>query len=900
MVEIKGDPAHPANFGRLCSKGSALGETIDLEGRLLYPEVRGQRVSWDEALTFVVDGFSRIINDHGPKAVAFYVSGQLLTEEYYVANKLMKGFIGAANIDTNSRLCMSSAVAGYKRAFGSDTVPCSYEDLELANLIVLVGSNTAWCHPVVYQRILKAREQRPWQRIVVIDPRRTATCESADLHLAIKPGTDVMLFNGLLNHLHQAGAVAWGFVENHTEGFAEAFKTACRTAPSLPAVAAACDLREEDLAEFYRLFTANHRVVTLFSQGVNQSSSGVDKVSSIINCHLATGRIGKPGMGPFSITGQPNAMGGREVGGLANQLAAHMDLENPVHRGIVQRFWNAPRIPDASGPKAVDLFQAIGRSEVKAVWIIATNPVVTLPDADQVRESLRHCELVVVSDCMRRTDTTELAHVLLPALAWGEKDGTVTNSERRISRQRAFLPAPGEARPDWWIVTQVARRMGYAEAFPYESAAEIFREHAALSGFENAGTRDFDISGLGSLSNEHYAALEPTLWPILQGAGQRAPRLFTDGRFFHANGQARFIAVVPCSPHHAPDERYPLVLNTGRIRDHWHTLTRTGKSPRLSAHTVEPFVEIHPRDAARYHVSDGVLARITSSWGEVIVRVRVTEDQRAGSLFIPMHWSEQFSSAARVDAVVNPVTDPISGQPESKHTPVKIEPFEVAWEAFLLTRRELDPPAITYWVKARGRGHWRYELARDTVPESWSSWARPLLEADDEAGDWLEYSDVGAGIYRTARIVNGCLQACLFIAPTQAQLPDRVWLANLFPQLSLEPADRSAVLAGRPGCRQADIGPIVCSCFSVGRMAILSAIREQGLKSIEAISAALKAGTNCGSCIPEIKALLFTDFNARAARGRQARSGTGQGGSPVMSSACAGSAVPSTGTPVEC
>jgi len=475
-AEVSGDPEHPANRGALCSKGSALGDTVGLQGRLLRPQVRGVEVEWDVALDAVARGFGAAIERHGPDSVAFYVSGQLLTEDYYVANKLMKGFIGSANIDTNSRLCMSSAVAAHKRAFGEDLVPTTYEDLELADLIVLVGSNLAWCHPVLYQRIRKAKELRPSLRVVVIDPRRTPTCDMAELHLPLRAGTDVTLFNGLLIWLAQHQLVDRAFVDGRTRGAAQALLVAENTAGDIGAVARLCGLDARTLQDFYEWFGSTDRVVTLFSQGVNQSSSGTDKGNSIINAHLLTGRIGRPGTGPFSITGQPNAMGGREVGGLANTLAAHMELENAEHRRIVRDFWAAPRIAERAGLKAVDLFEAMHRGQLKAVWIIGTNPAVSLPNADRAREALRRCDLVVVSDCVAQTDTAVLAHILLPAAAWGEKEGTVTNSDRHISRQRSFLPVPGMARPDWWMICQVAQRLGFREGFNFSSVAEIF-EH---------------------------------------------------------------------------------------------------------------------------------------------------------------------------------------------------------------------------------------------------------------------------------------------------------------------------------------------------------------------------------------------------------------------------------------
>ena len=491
-------------------------------------------------MLFRSNGFARTIAEHGPDSVAFYVSGQLLTEDYYVANKLMKGFIGSANIDTNSRLCMASSVAGHRRAFGGDVVPGCYEDLELADLLVLVGSNAAWCHPVLHQRM---RERNA--RMVVVDPRSTATCEGADLHLALRPGRDAVLFNGLLVFLAARGQLDEDFVARHTNGFEAALAAARESAPSIDAVAESCGLTVADVHRFYEMFAATTRTVTLYSQGINQSSSGTDKVNAIINCHLATARIGRPGCGPFSLTGQPNAMGGREVGGLANQLAAHLSIEDTEHRDRVRRFWNAPRIADRPGLKAIELFEAIAAGKVKAVWIMATNPASSLPDADRVRAALAACPFVVVSDCVRRTDTAAFANVLLPAAAWGEKSGTVTNSERRISRQRAFLPLTGEARPDWWIVCEIAKRLGHGAAFDYAGPAAIFREHAALSGYENGGDRAFDISGLATLDDAAYERLSPVQWPVTDQAPTGTARLFGDGRFTARDGRANFAAVTP-------------------------------------------------------------------------------------------------------------------------------------------------------------------------------------------------------------------------------------------------------------------------------------------------------------------------------------------------------------------
>ncbi len=897
-VTVAGDPRHPANRGRLCSKGLALGETVGLEGRLLHPEIHGVRVGWGRALDHVSGELARIVAEHGPDAVALYASGQLLTEDYYVANKLMKGFIGSANIDTNSRLCMSSAVAGHRRAFGEDLVPGCYEDLELAELIVLVGSNAAWCHPVLFQRIAQAREQRPQMKLAVIDPRRTATCDIADLHLPVRPGTDVWLFNGLLAYLQRQGLADAAFIAAHTEGAREALEAVEASTPDEESVARACGVDASRIGEFYQMFAAAEKVVTVFSQGVNQSSSGTDKVNSIINCHLLTGRIGRPGMGPFSLTGQPNAMGGREVGGMANMLAAHMDIESEAHRRIVQGFWGSPRLPARPGLKAVELFEAVHAGRIKALWIMATNPVVSLPDADRAREALARCELVVVSDCMANTDTIRLAHVRLPAAAWAEKDGTVTNSERCISRQRAFLPSPGEAKPDWWIVSEVAKRLGFAPSFDYGSPREIFDEHARLSGAGNDGTRVFDIAGLAGLTREQYDELEPVRWPLVHPGRNGTHRLFEDRRFAYPDGRARFVPTAPRAPVHAVGDDRPLALNTGRIRDQWHTMTRTGRAPRLVEHLPEPFIDVHGQDALLAGVRVNELARISTRWGSMIARVRTSGEIARGHAFVPIHWSAENASEARAGALVSPAVDPISGQPELKHTPARLEPFLVDWFGLLVTRRPLEsleasghfersrrlertgrpeqseppeksePPGafkwrdIAWWVLARGDGWLRYELAGRGVPPDWADRGREWLGATAGDEDYLDYHDEASGIYRAARVTDDRLDACAYVS-RRPELPDRGWLAGLFAKRSLAAADRVALLAGRPiagspagTSASEDAGPLVCSCFLVRRATICEAIRAHRLTSPKEIGARLKAGTNCGSCVPEIRALI--------------------------------------------
>lgn len=852
---VEGNPEHPSNLGRLCSKGAALADTLSLEGRLLYPSVNGAQVGWDAALGVVADNFRQIVDRHGPDAVAFYVSGQLLTEDYYVANKLMKGFMGSANIDTNSRLCMSSAVAGYKRAFGTDTVPCSYEDLERTNLIVIAGSNTAWCHPVIYQRIKQAKRVNPSLDIVVIDPRHTPSCEIADVYLPIKSGMDGVLFNGLLVYLNDKGEINKLFVDNCTEGLEAALDAACDSSASIAEVAEACGLTPEQVEQFYALFARKEKVVTLFSQGINQSSSGTDKVNSIINCHLLSGRIGRPGMGPFSITGQPNAMGGREVGGLANQLAAHMELDNTEHRKLVQQHWQSPTIANKDGYKAVDLFDAILDDKIKALWVIGTNPAVSMPNSNRVREALEKCQFLVVSDCVEHTDTTAYAHVLLPAATWGERDGMVTSSERRLSRQRAFLDAPGETRPDWWIISRLAQKMGFKNEFNYQSPAEIFQEYAALTGKDNNGSRDLDLSALADMDARAYDQFLPLQWPVTFNRPTGTKRMFEDGRFFTSSGRARFVSIIPRAPANATDDQYPLVLNTGRLRDQWHTMTRTGKSPRLSSHEPEAFLEIHSQDAGSTSIENGQLVQVSSRWGEAVVRARVTDEVQSGMVFMPMHWNDRYAGSARAGALVNPDRDPYSGQPEFKHTPVSIRPYQAAWYGFLLSRRRFEMASENYWNMSKGYGLWRYEIAGNDMPVNWPEHARQLLCAHDNNVAWMEYFDSARKQYRAARLVDSHLESCVFIGPDHV-LPNRDWLMALFEKATLTEQDRAFLLSGRPGDTSEDAGATICACFGVGRNTLIKAIQEQGADSVDGLGDMLQAGTNCGSCIPELKALL--------------------------------------------
>ncbi len=845
---IAGDKGHPANFGRLCSKGAALGETLGLDTRLLHPMVDGARATWDAALDRIAGGLRRTIERYGPDAVAFYLSGQLLTEDYYAANKLMKGFIGSANVDTNSRLCMASSVAGHRRAFGSDTVPGCYEDLDEADLLVLVGSNAAWCHPVLFQRMVRARDQRG-ARLVTIDVRGTATTESADLALTIKPGTDSVLFCGLLVHLAGGGFIDHTFARAHTEGFEAALSAARRIAPDLATLAKKCCAARADIAAFFDLWAATNRVVTLYSQGVNQSWRGTDKVNAIINCHLAAGRIGIPGAGPFSLTGQPNAMGGREVGGLANQLAAHMGF-SPAEIDRVGRFWGAPRMAQHEGLKAVGMFEAIARGGIKALWVIATNPAVSLPRADAMRAALGKLDLLVISDSVRSTDTIGAGpHVLLPAAAWGEKEGTVTNSERRISRQRAFAPPAGEAKPDWWALSEVARRMGFGAAFDYKGPVTIFREHAALSAFENNGTRDFDLGSLAGLSDADYDALTPLQWPAPIGGAGGTKRMFADGRFFSPSRRASFIAVEEPGLAEAPDADFPFLLNTGRVRDQWHTMTRTGLSPKLASHVPDPFVEVNPDDASKLGLSDDGFGFVCTANGSAVLRVNITAAQVPGRIFVPIHWNDETAGRARVGALVHSFTDPHSGQPDSKAIPADIAPVCFAAHGFVLARRRMPlPGSSAYAWNAIDGGY----AARFATNEPFAALFEAL--ASGSHGAERVTCDPAKGLFRAALLLRERLDAVLFFGP-EREVPSWSCVADAWRLERLDAAACRSLLAGRSASAHFDSSPTICACFGVKSWAILAAIAD-GASSTEAIGARLDAGTNCGSCLPELRRMI--------------------------------------------
>ncbi|WP_428027268.1 molybdopterin-dependent oxidoreductase [Altererythrobacter sp.] len=819
-LQIEGDKVHPANRGALCSKGTHLGETVGLEGRLLHPMLGDAQVSWDRALDEVAGRMRSCIERHGPDSVAFYVSGQFLTEDYYVANKLAKGFIGTGNIDTNSRLCMSSAVAAHNRAFGEDVVPCSYDDLDCADLILLVGSNTAWCHPVIWQRIERARERRG-TKLVVIDPRKTETAEQADLHIAIDPDGDVALFNALLGEMFERGVIDEAFL-------AERCRIPARFWESLEVDAGIAPEQFNRLAE---MVAANERMITLFSQGANQSVGGTDKGNAITNLHLATGRINRHGAGPFSITGQPNAMGGREVGGLANMLACHLGFSEN-ERADVASFWGTGNLCTGPGLKAVDMFRAVHDGRIKFLWVMATNPAVSMPDAGFVREALAKCETLVVSDVIAETDTARFADIRLPALGWGEKDGTVTNSERRVSRQRALLDAPGEARADWNVLCDVARRLGHEEAFAFANSAAIFREFAAMTAVAGKHGKLLDLTEWADCSDAEYDGMAPFQWGGAHPFGQG---------FSTDDGKANLICVEPPAPR-AADAQFPLRLNTGRYRDQWHTMTRTGLSAKLATHRREPLVEVNPEDASRFGLEEGGLARVETAQGASIFRVAVTGSQRKGAIFTPIHWTEAMSAGGGTGRLAQSLTDPVSGQPGFKNTPVCIVAYKPEWRAFLITREPIQPQT-SYWTRSRIENGWLIELAGEGAAD---------IDALLPAGTRSEASDLERGMRRIAvGDAEGTLVAALFVT-RNGVLPSRDWIAGQLGEAAATPPEW---LAGRPSVPMPDKGPIVCICLDIGEQQILKAINDEAC-DIASVSNCTKAGTNCGSCRPLIARLI--------------------------------------------
>jgi len=933
IIGVRGDPEHPANFGRLCSKGSTLHLTaapeVTQQVRLLQPLRRLQRgaapepLAWDAALDLAASRFADVIRTHGPDAVGFYVSGQLLTEDYYVFNKLAKGLVGSNNIDTNSRLCMSSAVAGYKQTLGADAPPACYEDVELADCLFIAGSNTAWAHPVLFRRIEEAKKQRPDMKIVVVDPRRTDTAGCADLHLAIQPGTDVALFHGMLHLMLWEGWTAPAYIAAHTRGFDE-LKTLVREyTPDM--VARTCGITQDTLREAARLFATSPSTLSLYCQGLNQSSSGTAKNAALINLHLATGQIGRPGAGPFSLTGQPNAMGGREVGGLANLLSAHRDLANPAHRAEVAALWGIPSVPERPGKTAVEMFQAAADGEIKALWIACTNPAHSLPDQATVRRALQRAEFVVVQEAYAGTATADHADLLLPATSWGEKDGTVTNSERRISRVRAAVPAPGQARHDWQIAVDFAHRLQArgigprSELFPYATPESIWSEHRA-----STRGRDLDITGLS------YAMLEerPHQWPCpadtamgrmepsnaaaLPACGptsggnddgnatalpspqrpQGKVRLYEDGVFPTEDGRARF-AAVPYQPVAEPREaRYPFALTTGRLRDQWHGMSRTGTLGRLFGHVAEPTVQLNPQDMARRGLQDGTLVHVTSKRGSIVVPLQASEEVGSGQAFMAMHWGSEFLSGmsstgqplAGVNALTTPAFCPSSKQPELKHTAVKVLKAELPWtllalawlpaDSALATREALRTLMACFpYASCTPFGRERTGLlfraaAHEAPPDELLAQIEALLGLDGP--DALRYADRKRGQRRTARLQQAdgqaTLQGVLLAGDTRAESWIRTLLQDELPAQSygrlllLPGAAAPAALA--PRSRQ------VCTCFNVSESAITGMLAHctgSDSQRLAVLQKELKCGTSCGSCVPELQRMVRIAPPPRAA-----------------------------------
>ena len=843
-TKLEGMREHPANFGRLCVKGTHLLDTTGSDNRLTSPLINNKAATWDEATDHVANKFNDIIQKHGPDAVAFYVSGQLLTEDYYIANKLMKGYIGSGNIDTNSRLCMSSAVAGYKRAFGEDVVPCTYEDLEQTELLILIGSNAAWTHPVLYQRMERAKQLNSNMKVVVIDPRKTDTAELADTFLNIKPGSDAALYNGLLNYLNEHNHLDTQFIAQHTNGFESALQEAQKW--SCEAVSDFCDIAIEQVTEFYALFANSPSAISFYSMGINQSSSGVDKCNAIINAHLASGKLLKPGSGPFSITGQPNAMGGREVGGLANQLAAHLDIENEAHQSLVQRFWLSPTIAKKAGSNAIDMFDDIAAGKIKAVWIMATNPMVSLPNNAAIKKALETCELVVVSDCIAKSDTLKFADVAFPSTGWGEKNGTVTNSERRISRQRPLVAPYSGAKNDWQIMCDVAKKMGF-EGFDFIDPSGIFEEWAQLTDFENNGSRLLNLSGLVGLTKSQYDNLKPIMWPVVKNQPYKNGQVFTDNQFSTADKKARFIPITPKLPVQKTSSDYPFVMNSGRIRDQWHTMSRTGKSTALSSHITRPYIEINPLDASKLAIKQNDLISAIAQTGQVTAHAKVTDSVRKGECFMPIHWNKQFASSATVSGLYQSVVDPLSGQAECKHGAVNIvkAPFVQYMQLFAKNEFVINSD---FWLKVNASNCFNYQLALNEPKSDLLYYCQTLTGLQ---GQWSAMNTAKA--MHVQCIQNDKLAFVGVISNEQKEI-SLEWINHLFAEPLLTFTQLQSLLYATPD-EEFTQGVQVCSCFKVREQPIINAIKNDA-NTVEQLGAELKCGTNCGSCKTQLSQLI--------------------------------------------
>jgi assimilatory nitrate reductase catalytic subunit len=877
IVSVRGDPDHPANYGKLCSKGATLHLTTRAGGRLTMPQIREARnaeridATWDAALSLVADRFASIIREHGPDAVAFYGSGQLLTEDYYAFNKLARAVVGTNNIDTNSRLCMSSAVAGYKATLGADAVPTCYEDIDHADLLFIAGSNAAWTHPIVFRRIEAAREKNPSQKIIVVDPRRTETAAQADLHLAILPGTDVALFHAMLHWLIWEERVNSDYIAAHTEGFA-ALKSLVRELS--PAVAArVCGVSEKDIITAARWWAEAGNVLSLYCQGLNQSTSGTDKNAALIGLHLATAQIGKPGAGPFSLTGQPNAMGGREVGALANLLPGHREANNGTHRAEVAALWGLDAISDRPGKTAVEMFDALDRGEIKAVWIACTNPAHSMPDLNHIHAALRKAEFVVVQEAFAASETAVFADVLLPATTWGEKSGTVTNSERRITRVHAALPAPGQARADWQIFCaagiEIQRRLAPDTKLHTEfaSAQALWEEHRALT-----SGRDLDITGL------HYETLlnaGPQQWPFLRTAKTGTLRLYENGVFPTVNGKAKFIANAYKAVAEKTSVKFPLALTTGRTRDQWHTMTRTGRTATLLGHETAPQVQLHANDMTRRGLAEGAWASVRSARGGVIVRANASDSVRSGQAYLTMHWGHNFfrgKSIVGVNALTSPAFCPQSKQPELKHAAVHIEAFKPAWSmaAFaVIPAAQLDAARmawlahcgdldVAYAVPVEGEvcGLW-CEAAASSAPDSqWiEAFDALLFQANAQV---LRYDDAVSGSARRIAVLDDFLAGARLSGGAIAQ-PALQWLRSLFlARTNVRTLSRWLLAPAPPESFELKASKTLCTCFGVSEAEISESLARalgDGAARLTAVQEALRCGTNCGSCVPELKRL---------------------------------------------
>ena len=864
IVGVKGDPDHPANFGKLCTKGATLHLTARQETRALQPELRLQRdvvrqpASWDVALDHVADRFAAIIQKHGPDAVGFYISGQLLTEDYYVFNKLAKALIGTNNVDTNSRLCMSSAVSGYKATLGADAPPGCYEDIDHAECIFIAGSNTAYAHPIVFRRIEDARKKNPDLKLVVVDPRRTDTASAADLHLAILPGTDVVLFNAMLHVMLWEGWCDMAYIAAHTEGFDVLKATVREYTPQY--AAAICGIEADDVISAARYFATSKATLSLYCQGLNQSTQGTHKNAALINLHLATAQIGKPGAAPLSLTGQPNAMGGREVGGMANLMSAHRDLGNPEHRAEMAALWGVEEVPAVPGKTAVEMFDAVRSGEIKALWIACTNPAQSMPNLNLVNEALRVAELVVVQEACKTTETAVYADVLLPATTWGEKSGTVTNSERCISRVNQAVAAPGAARQDWEIVVdfaqRLAQRLDKRNVIDFASSEDIFNEHRATT-----QGRDLDISGLS------YALLDkqgPQQWPMPAGQASGKKRLYTDGIFPTHNGRAKFVNTIYLAPAEDTDARYPLHLNSGRLRDQWHGMSRTGGLGRLFSHVEEPLLSMNEADMNRRGLNEGDIVQVSSRRGKLALRVAASAEMRAGQVFIPMHWGAQFMSGLGVNALTVDSFDPVSKQPELKHAAVQVSKLALPWQMVAmrkgdaLQRMTLLQPLLQNFAYASlalfGRDEELVILRAahtEAVPAELLAEIDAILGLDDEA-EIMNYRDAKRGVSKRALLEEGRLLGVRLTGETVA----RDWLKELIARGADAEALRPWLFAplSTPPAGQALRGRIVCNCLDVSELEIMAAFGE-GL-DLNAIQARLKCGTECGSCMPELKRLV--------------------------------------------